>query len=248
MYMRPILFLLSLFITCILFGVEDDKDAKAFLYAVRMHKGKGTWADLRGEAVHKRRGSELKKTSIHFAIRFTPTQVFAKLLVGEKEGYTIGLFTSQDAERKVSVIPLFEETKEKPSILKYYGIRPEDLTMSFLYWDFEKELEGERVSMQSCRVFRLKSSEKKEEATVYISEKYLFPLKVEWTRIGEEEYYRNLTVSSFKKVNGLWLIDALVLSGPGWRTKISFDQCKAGTVNEGIIKGPFDFGPAHKEE
>jgi len=247
MYKSLFLSIFSLFVASTLYSIEDNSDAKAFLYEVRMHKGPGTWADMQGEAVHKRRGSELKKTSIHFAIRFTPRLVFAKLLAGEKEGYTIGLFTSPDAERKVSVIPLFKETKEKPSILKYYGIRPEDLTMSFLYWDFEKELDGERVSMQSCRVFRLKSSEKKEEVTVYISEKYLFPLKVEWTRIGEKEYYRNLTVSSFKKVNGLWLIDGIVLSGPGWRTKITFDKCKAGTVNEGIIKGLFDFGPDAKE-
>jgi hypothetical protein len=241
--------ILQIFVLCLsVFSAGKDSDAESFLYAVRMHKGPGTWADMQGDAVHKRRGSDLKKSPIHFAIRFTPTQVFAKLLAGKNEGYTIGLFTSSDAERKVSVIPLFKETKENPSILKYYGIRPEDLTMSFLYWDFEKELAEERVSMQLCRVFVLNSPDKNEKVTVYISRKYLFPLKVEWTRAGEKKYYRDLTVSSFRKVNGLWLIDALVLSGPGWRTKITFDKCRAGTEKEGIMKNLFNFGPDSKIE
>jgi len=239
---RLILIFIVAYLPLILMSSEDESDGKQFLYSVRMHRGSGTWADLTGEVVHQRRGGSLKKSDIHFAIRFTATQVFAKLLVGKHEGYTIGLFTSPDAERKVSVIPFSSAKDKEQSILKYYGIRPEDLTMSFLYWDFVKELPSERISMQACRVFCLRSPEKQEEVTVFISEKYLFPLKVEWRRMDSKESYRDLSVASFKKVNGLWLTDAIVLSGPGWRTKINFDSCEAGTAKEGIPQGLFSFG------
>ena len=214
-------------------------EAENFLCAVRQHRGVDTWAKLTGEVTHQRRGSLIKKSSIIFSIKFAASQLFAEILIGKNEGYTIGLFTASGTERRISIIPMNKQTDQSASLLKYYGIRPEDLTMSFLYWDFLKELNPVTMSMQSCRVFKLKSPDRNEIAVVYISEKYLFPLKVEWFKDNESKPYRTMSVSSFKKVNGLWLIDEITLYGPGWRTKIAFDNCKAGTTKEGIPEDLF---------
>ena len=222
-----------------LFADSSKVEAENFLFSVRQHRGVDTWAKLTGEVTHQRRGSLIKKSPIKFSIKFAASQLFAEILIGENEGYTIGLFTSPEAERKISIIPMNKQTDQSASLLKYYGIRPEDLTMSFLYWDFIKELNPVTLSMQSCRVFKLKSPDRNEIAVVYISEKYLFPLKVEWFRNNESKPYRTMRVSSFKKVNGLWLIDEITLFGPGWRTKIAFENCKAGTIKEGIPKDLF---------
>lgn len=226
-----------LFVSIVGSAANSKIEAKNFLFAVRQHRGVDTWAELKGEVVHQRRGVPIKKSPIAFAIRFAATQLFAKILIGKNEGYTIGLFTASDTKRRISIIPMNEKQTNSTSLLKYYGIRPEDLTMSFLYWDLVEELNSVNISMQTCRVFKLKSIEKNEIAIVYISEKYLFPLKVEWLKEQETKPYRTMNVSSFKKVNGLWLIDEITLFGPGWRTKITFNTCNAGTVKEGIPKG-----------
>ena len=220
-------------------AVSSKVEAEQFLFAVRQHRGVDTWAKLIGEVTHQRRGIPIKISPIKFSIKFAASQLFAEILIGKDEGYTIGLFTAPGTKRRISIIPTKKQEGQSGSLLKYYGIRPEDLTMSFLYWDLLKELNPVTLSMQSCRVFKLKSTEKNEIAVVYISEKYFFPLKVEWFKENESKPYRTMSVSSFKKVNGLWLIDEITLYGPGWRTKIAFGNCNAGTTKEGIPKDLF---------
>ncbi len=210
--------------------LAQDPDSEQFLRMVRHPQGKSTWGKLDGKATHQRKNSPLSEAPISFSIRFAPENTFAQLRIGEDEMYSIGQSHFSDKE-KVTVIPA---AMPQSSILSNYGLRPGDLTMSFLFWDFEKELPRESFATQHCRVFILNSPEKGETVKVYISNKHLFPLKVEWTRAGDSRHYRMMEVSNFKKVNELWLIDRLLLSGPGWRTKIEFSNCDAGLVENGI--------------
>lgn len=214
---------------------EKKLTAKQFLRIVQHPPGKKTWAQLKGKATHERKKAKKKESPIYFGVRFTPEQTFAELTIGKKESYSIGQ-SNLLAKDKVTIIPA---QGYNPSILKNYGIRPDDLTMSFLFWDLEKELEADSFAGQECRVFQLKSPDKLETAKAFISSKYFFPLKVEWTRKGEDEPYRTLEASTFREVNKLYVIDELTLKGPGWRTKIIFDECKAGMVENGTPKDLF---------
>lgn len=217
---------------------QDKKfTAKQFLKIAQHPPGKKTWAQLQGKATHERKKAKKKESPVYFGVRFTPEQTFAELTIGEKESYSIGQ-SNLLAKDKVTIIPA-QGVPYNPSILKNYGIRPDDLTMSFLFWELVKELEADSFAGQACRVFLLRSPDKNETAKAYISTKYFFPLKVEWTRKNEDESYRSLEVSSFQKVNNLWVIDGLLLTGPGWRTKVEFEDCKAGLVEEGTPKDLF---------
>ncbi|MBN1865470.1 MAG: hypothetical protein JW808_11265 [Victivallales bacterium] len=229
------IFFLAAFYVAILPLKAQEPDSVQFLKMVRHPPGKSTWAILDGKVTHERKNASLCETPISFSVRFAPENTFAQLVIGGDEKYSIGQSHFSDKE-KVTVIP---SAMPKPSILSNFGLRPGDLTMSFLFWDFENELPHESFSTQQCRVFTLRSTEKNEHAKVHISVKYLFPLKVEWIRAGENKAYRMMEVSSFRKVNDLWVIDKLLLSGPGWRTKIEFSNCDAGLVENGIPENLF---------
>lgn len=234
-------YLVCLVFYCLFFQVHVIADSKQlppekFLQITRHPPGKKTWAQLKGEITHERKKAPIQKSPVYFGVRFTPEQTFGEITVGKDETYSIG--QSYLAKEKVTVIPA-KGVPYNPSILKNYGIRPDDLTMSFLFWNLKKELDSDTFKTRQCRVFLLESKEKNETAKVYISEEYFFPLKVEWTRKNEEEPYRILEVDSFQKVNNLWIIDSLLLTGPGWRTKIVFDKCKAGLVENGTPEDLF---------
>lgn len=209
---------------------EKKLTPQQFLKITQHPPGKKTWAQLKGKITHERKKSPLQEAPVYFGVRFTPELTFAEITVGKDETYSIG--QSYMAKEKVTVIPA-KGVPYNPSILKNFGIKPGDLTMSFLFWNLKKELEPDSFKTRACRVFQLKSPDKTETAKVWISEEYFFPLKVEWTRSNEGEPYRALEVDSFQKVNDLWVIDSLLLTGPGWRTKVEFTDCKAGLVENG---------------
>ena len=212
-----------------------------FLRRARHPRKVKTWAKLSGLMMHKARKRKTKHKSILFSLRFTEEMILAQVLVGDSEEvYSIGQpYSGKTSE--VSVIR--EKGKNKNSILKRdFGIRPEDLTMSFLFWDFKLELPKVSLKGQSARVFLLIKPQSDRVAKVYISDKYLFPLKVEWGSLVNGRLSapsRTLEVNSFKKVNGLWLIDTLLFYGPGWKTKLSFKRCEAGLVADGTPKDLF---------
>ena len=219
----------------------EEPDSAEFLRMVRSPRRMSTWARMEGKAIHERKKAPASESPISFSIRFTPEHTFARLLIGENEMYNIG--QSYFSEKQtVTVIPAAEY---KSPILDNYGLRPDDLTMSFLFWDLQEELPRDSFAAQSCRVFILKSAEKNETVKVFISDKHLFPLKAEWTRDGESRPYRSMEVNSFKKVNELWVINALLLLGPGWRTKIEFSSSDANLTENGM---PEDLFPLQKEE
>jgi hypothetical protein len=211
--------------------------AEEFLNIAQHPPGEKTWAQLEGTATHKRKSQPVKTAPLYLGIRFTPEQTFAQVSIGKNELYSIGQ-SYYAAKEKVTVIREGNADK-KPSILADFGIKPDDLTMSFLFWKLEKELPKDSIKGQACRVFLLKSPDGSEIAKTYISSAYFFPLKVEWTKSNENKPYRMLEVTSFKKVNNLWLIDTIMLCGPGWRTKINFQKINAGLVENGTPKDLF---------
>ena len=214
----------------------DDKElsAKDFLYRTRHPAGRKRWALMDGKVFHRRRGKQTIQAKLYLGILFNKDRTLAQLIINDSQGYMIGQdFTKgQDG---TSVIPLNKATKNKPA-LGNFGLRPEDLTMSFLYWNLDKELPGESTKMINCRVFKLKSPDKKETATVWISKKYYFPLKVKWTRISEKEPFRSLEVSSFKTQGKYGVIKRLELYGPGWRTRINFTKIEIGNPENGTVR------------
>ena len=215
-------------------AADKELSAKDFLYRTRHPAGRKRWALMDGKVFHRRRGKETVQANLYLGILFNKDRTLAQLLINDSQGYMVGQDFSKGKDG-TSVIPLNKATKDQP-ILGNFGLRPEDLTMSFLYWGLGKELKEETTKMISCRVFQLNSPDKKETATVWISKKYYFPLKVKWTKASQKDPFRSLEVSSFKTQGEYGVIKRLELYGPGWRTRINFTKIEIGTPKTGSVR------------
>ena len=223
---------------CFAAYAEKKLSVDDFLYKVRHPAGRKRWAIMDGKVIHKRRGKETVKASLYVSILFNRDRTLAQVVINKAQGYMVGQAFVKGKDG-TSIIPMNKATKEKP-ILGNFGLRPQDLTMTFLYWGFLKEFPEESTKMIDCRVLELISPDGKEKAKVWISKKYYFPIKVEWTKIKEKKAFRSLEVSSFKQQGKYGIIKRLDLYGPGWRTRINFIKTEIGTPEKGAVpKGLF---------
>lgn len=206
-----------------------------FLARVRNPPGRDSWASMKGSAQHRRDNARTVKAPIQMGIFFTPVRTLAQIRFNSNEIYTIGQSYGKDGSTSVEKrIP----DNVKPQI-GIYGITPEDLAMSFLYWDFVKEHPQDSVRGQPCRVFSLVSKDGKQQVKVTISCEYFFPLRAEWFRSGEDSPFRKLEAAAFKKDNDYWFVSKLILSGRDWITTIRFPEVAAGQFKGKLPAGLF---------
>ena len=208
-----------------------------FLSRVRHPAGRKTWSMLAGTMNHRRRGKPTVSASIYLGILFSSDRTLAQIVVNNDQAYMVGQLYSTE-ESATTVIPNNPDGYKKP-ILAEYGIKPEDLTMSFIYWDFIKELPKTSLKTLNCRVFKLAAPDKTETVHLYISSAYFFPMKVEWFKAKAKKPSRTLQVSDFTKTDNIWLITRIKFYGPGWRSVINFDNNRAGISQKNIPKELF---------
>lgn len=220
-----------------------EADSKYFLDSVRRPPHQDTWAKLGGKIIHKRSGtSENLESPLRVALRFTPDRLLARIVIDADEKYSVGQVYSSSAAPEEGTSVITENMKPNgKSTLADCGLRPEDLTLSFIYWKFEKELEPTSFKGRDCRVFLLNSQDGKEKARVSIDTEARFPLKSEWIKIkdAKEEVYRTIEISSFKKESDFWFVESFFIFGPGFRTKVEFSEISAGFAKDGVPQDLF---------
>lgn len=185
-----------------------------------------SYAALEGEVRHLRRGGKPESVPIYFGIILQPERMTGQIILDGNEGYMLGQ-TRRSGSSETTVVPMKSNTGDAGSEnrLGHMGIRPSDLTMSFLYYPVVRELESESVRTVPCRVVLLESPDKKEQVKVYIARDHYFPLKAEFFEgAAGGTPFRTLEVNSFRKSDGFYYIDRIGLFGPGWRTSIEFDK------------------------
>ncbi len=211
----------------------DKLDSKAFLLKARNPDNR-TWCTMDGKVIHRKSGLDTVSAPLYLGIAFNPDRMLAQVVIDNKEGYTLGqAYSGNDS---TTVIPL-NPAGYKKSMLSEFGLRAQDLSMSFLYWNLERELGREDIKGSECRVFILREPRSGEIAKVYINSQYCFPMKVEWFKdkyVENEEPYRTLEAASFKKEKDFWIVNKLKLYGPGWRTNVEFANIDVGVTAENI--------------
>lgn len=231
--------ILSLTINCL----AKQKTADEFLKLVRKPQLTDAWALMSGYVEHKRpkiekdgkvvQKKELLEADIRLGIRFMSDSMIGQLIFDKKEEYSIGQ-NFEDGIAGTTVTQITPEKKEDAK-LPDFGLRPSDLTLSFLYWKFEKEFESERISGQKCRVMKLKHPDLKESVKVWFSEKYAFPMKVEWYKDGKVK--REATFSDFKEIkNEMVMIKRFKIQkresllSSSWETRVVFEDIDAAKM------------------
>jgi hypothetical protein len=232
-YLVIIIFLSS----SVVYSASEKLSSLDFLYRLRHPAGRKTWSMLAGTMKHQRRGKAVQSVPIYLGILFSSDRTLAQVIVDNRQAYMVGQVYATE-QSATTVIPNNPQGYKQP-ILAEYGIKPEDLTMSFIYWDFIKELAESSIKTLNCRVFELTAPDKTETVKLYVSSAYYFPMKVEWFKAQAKKPYRTLQVSDFTKIDDLWLITRIKFYGPGWRSVINFTKTQAGISEKNIPKELF---------
>ncbi len=204
-----------------------ELSSEQFLDLLRRPRGVETWGKLSGRIEHVRSDGKKLSAPVYMAMMFTQQQIYSQVVVDNRQGYFIGQ-TFEGTDAGTSVLPM-HKSNSGDELLGEYGLRPEDLTMSFIYWDFVEELPRETISMRECRVFLLRKEH--ELVRLSVNTEFLFPMRASWYKDKydpQQPPYRNLEATKFKEVRKLWLVTRLQLNGPGWRTRIDFTETEAG--------------------
>ena len=213
-------------------GAEEELTAEQFVKRVRRPLPQLSYGKLSGEARHMRRGRDAETAKIELNIMFNPERTMAQLVLDGQEGYFIG--QTYAAGRDGSTVTPMNDTGYPDSKLAEFGMRPDDLTLSFLYWRFDREFEPESVMTVSCRVLLFQSETTGEWVKAYVSKEYYYPLKAEWFPKGETEFKtpeRTMEINSVQKENDYYLVKKLSIFGPGWATRIAFDKLEAAALD-----------------
>lgn len=227
---RSILYAVSLLFAFFVFSEDSElsEENLALIQRARNSPSSESWAKLSGKITHKKKDKSTEEYSIYLGIRFTPQMIFAQIVIDNVEVYTVS------QEFSASNPTIIKEGDSSSRILEQIGIRPEELTLSFLYWNVKRFIGDKTFKTSKCAEFEMLNKLQNERAVVLINREYAFPLRVEWFKGEELSAYRNMEVSSFKKENDYWFVDEILCSGPGWRTKVVFSDSKAGSAHDGV--------------
>jgi len=123
-------------------------------------------------------------------------------------------------------------------------LRPGDFSLSFMYWDLMKEYDVEHLGLAriKCRVFLLADPDENEYAKVWISEKYLGPVKVMW-KTGSLDFDkpdRLLQFEGFTKKNNRSMPKEAYLKNAFGDMQIKFNEHE-GDYGLKFPKDLFDF-------
>ena len=229
-------FLLSIFNACLAETTgAGSMSAKDFLHRLRSNYQVGTWVDMRGDLNHKRRLENGKYKSeqakIKVSILYTKLQAVAMIKLAEhdlnandSEIYKVGQSYNGEA---ASVIA---SNLQDISMIGDFGINPADFAMTFLFWDLANVNQNQTDSVKGlkCRILNLVNPKTKETVKIYASTNYFTPLKVEWFNHEKKTPYRTMIIESFELKGDLGVPNDILITGPGWKTKVEFNNVKMG--------------------
>ncbi len=207
-----------------------DEDIQVFLTTVRNQPYQESIAILNGRINHKNINGEKLKFSIELRLKLNSNHILGQIIFNEYERYRLqqNVVTGKSSFQK-------EASSENPksSSLASLGFVPGDFTLSFLHWNFETELNNERIKGQKCRVVILKHPEENKKVKVWISRKYYFPLKVEWT--DEEAVvnpYKTISFTGFERENNFWIIKEFKIKGVKGKSVVQFENNMVRLIDE----------------
>lgn len=219
--MKHILQLLLFCGFALLLHGSDGLPPERFLEELRRPLASDAWGEYTGRITNVRNG---KRTSGNLRVRvtFTPDSMMAQLTLNDNNTY--GLEQYHQPGQPVKQVLDMPDKEIKPG-LSDFGVAPGDLSFSFLYWDFVKELPERASRWRDCRVLKLASPAKDGSTVeVWFDKSYGFPMEAHWFRAGDDKPWRTLVMQGAKRFeNGLWFVKEMRIEGDGWKTQVKFD-------------------------
>ena len=237
--MKYALFLVLLLTVC-LTGSEVTVDtpsatdgntlsAQEFLTEIRKPLRVDAWAEFTGNITYKS-GDKSLKGKLRVRITFDPSSMHTQITVDDRNVYLLEQthVEGQHVQGKIER----PENEISPGLFEF-GILPEDLTFSFLYWDFLEELPRQTSRLRECRVMRLADPNGQGTVSVWFNAKHGFPMEAWWYAKDSTTPWRKLSLKgAHRYANGLWFVKEMRLEGKDWKTRVLFDHADLNPVGE----------------
>ena len=183
-------------------------ESEDFLDKCRAQLLGNCWVKLEGNINHRDPdGKRSRPMKIKCAAQLIPNKITFKATVNSKQSFKVEHIFGQKHDTKI-----LENTLEADNGFTKVGIKPTDLSLAFMYWDYIKEFQEENIGTLGafkCRVFLLGNPDGKDFVKVWLSEKYLGPLQVEWLKGIKQEDQANpqqtLMFKDFAEKNKVWV-------------------------------------------
>lgn len=210
-------------------GEEPNLTAQQFLAEIRKPLRVDAWGEFTGRIVHKGKDKK-QKGELRVRITFTPSSMHTQIVLNDTNVYALEQMHKDGG--KVSA-KIERPEKETPPGLFDFGIDPEDLTFSFIYWNLIEELPRQSSRLRECRVMRLQDPTAKGTVNVWFHAKHGFPMEAWWFHDGQTKPWRKLELKGAKRhANGLWFVKEMRLEGLDWKTNVTFDHVELNSVGE----------------
>jgi len=203
--------------------------AEEFLAEIRQPLRIDAWGEFTGRITHKT-DQKTMKGELRVRITFTPSSMNTQIVLNDKNVYVLEQL-HRDGQKVKATIEKPE--KEEPPSLFEFGIDPEDLTFSFMYWDFIEELPRQSSRLRECRVIRLADPTGNGTVNVWFHAKHGFPMEAWWYYEGQDKPWRKLELKGAKRhANGLWFVKEMRLEGLNWKTQVKFDHVELNSLGD----------------
>ena len=194
------------------FGADPKKSGKMesedFLEQCRKQLLGYSWVKLKGNMNHRGKdGKRSRPVKITCAAQLIPNKITFKATLDGGQSFKVEHSFGVKHDTKI-----LENTLKEDNGFNKVGIKPTDLSLAFMYWDYIKEYEGESVGLLGtfkCRVFLLGNPDGKDFVKVWLSEQYLGPLQVHWLKGIKQDDQDNpqqtLEFKDFAEKNKVWV-------------------------------------------
>ena len=210
-----------------------DLPARDFLAVIRNPLRADAWSVITGKLTQARNGQPLLKGDVRLSIRLSERKMITQITLNERNTYILDqTYDRSDTGTRLELDLPRQETR--PGLFDF-GLRPDDLSFAFFYWDFLAEDTTADDDRNGYRVMRLKHPQTPGATVkVWFNAKHGFPVEARWlSPDGATE--RRLELKGAKRhANGLWFVREMRLEdGQGqWKTMVRFDYVEKNAIGQ----------------
>lgn len=205
-------------------------DSEDFLDKCRAQLLGNCWVKTEGNINHRDPdGKRSKPMTIKCAAQLIPNKITFKATVNGNQSFKVENVFGQKHDTKI-----LENTLKVDNGFDKVGIKPTDLSLAFMYWDYIKEFQGQNIGLLGafkCRVFLLANPDGKDFVKVWLSERYLGPLQVQWLKgikpVDQANPKQVLEFKDFAEKNKVWVpLESKIINSKG-ELQIRFKEVDA---------------------
>ena len=199
-------------------------DSESFLKAARKNLLGNCWIKLDGQINITRDGARVRPMILKCAAQLIPNKITFKATIQKSQSFKVEHIFGKKHDTKI-----LENTLGKDNGFKQVGLKPSDLSLAFMYWDFIKEYPNESlgvVNQFKCRVYLLGNPDGGEYVKVWLSTKFKAPFQVEWydkNTLKEKKPLQTLVFDDFAEKNKVWIPLEINVTNKKGTLQVKFD-------------------------